>query len=88
MSSPMLCFWPLEAVACLSVVLVPGGLMWSIQAVTDPPSNVLTMQHGQVVISARDGMSGLSEPGHQVVGQAKTVQLCLASDAVAPNQIL
>jgi len=64
---------------------VPGGLMWSIQAVTDPPSNVLTMQHGQVVISARDGMSGLSEPGHQVVGQAKTVQLCLASDAVAPD---
>lgn len=60
---------------------VPGGLMWAIQAVLDPPSNVLSMQHGQVVITAQDDKSATSEPAPCVVGQAKTVQLCLASDA-------
>ena len=62
---------------------VPGGLMWSIQAVLDPPSNVLSMQHGQVVISAQDDKSAAPEPAPCVVGQAKTVQLCLASDTAA-----
>ena len=57
--------------------------MWSIQAVLDPPSNVLSMQHGQVVISAQDDKSAAPEPAPCVVGQAKTVQLCLASDTAA-----
>ena len=64
---------------------VPGGLMWAVQAVLDPPSNVLSMQHGQVVISAQDEKEAAPEPAQCVVGHAKTVQLCLASDAAAPD---
>ena len=64
---------------------VPGGLMWAIQAVLDPPSNVLSMQHGQVVISAQDDKSVAPEPAPCVVGQAKTVQLCLASDTATQD---
>lgn len=59
---------------------VPGGLMWSIQAVLDPPSSVLSMQHGQVVISCADAKPDMPDPSLQIVGQPQTVKMCLASD--------
>ena len=54
----------------------PGGLMWSIQAVTEPTSNVLPMQHGQVLITRQDAKEVQVGPDTQVVGHAKTVELC------------
>ena len=62
---------------------VPGGLMWSIQSVTAPPSNILSLQHGQVMITSQDTKPVGSEGDAVVVGPAKTVQLCLNSDAGA-----
>ena len=50
--------------------------MWSIQAVVDPPTNVMSMQHGQIVITSPAGKPGPSEPDVQVVGHAKTVEMC------------
>ena len=55
---------------------VPGGLMWSIQALTDPPCNVLPMQHGQVVITCQDDQPSQTAGPLDIVGQAKTVQMC------------
>ena len=60
---------------------VTGGLMWTIQALVDPPSNVLHMQHGQVVISRMDAKEVPSQGTQPVVGQAKTVALCCQPEA-------
>ena len=63
---------------------VPGGMMWTIQAVVDPPTNVLPLQHGQVVISRCDVKDVPSQPSSAVVGQAKTVELCSTANASDP----
>ena len=59
---------------------VPGGLMWAVQAVTEPPVTVLAMQHGQVLITRQDTKVLPAEPDTKVVGHAKTVELCRQSD--------
>ena len=64
---------------------VPGGLMWSVQAIVEPPTNVLSLQHGQVVITGSDAKHAPAEPDTKVVGQATTVALCRPADgAVDP----
>ena len=50
--------------------------MWAVQSVIEPPQTVLAMQHGQVVITGRDVRRSPAEPDSQVVGHAKTVELC------------
>jgi len=60
---------------------VPGGLMWSVQAVVEPPVRVLSLQHGQVVITCPDTKSPVSEVDNKVVGQVATVNLCRPSEA-------
>ena len=64
---------------------VPGGLMWSVQAVMEPPANVLSMQHGQVVITRHDAKAAQQGPDMPVIGQAKTVQLCSIADAAGQD---
>jgi hypothetical protein len=59
---------------------VPGGLMWAIQAVNAPPSNVLSLSHGQIVITSPD-TKPVAPDSDQVVGPAQTVKLCMNSDA-------
>lgn len=60
---------------------VQGGLMWAVQAVSDPPSNVLVMPHGQVVVSRQHGPDVPPSHATAVVGQSSTVQLCAVKDA-------
>ena len=55
---------------------VPGGLMWAVQANMEPPANVMSMHHGQVVFTGHDARATLPGPDMRVVGQANTVQLC------------
>ena len=55
---------------------VPGGLMWAVQANVEPPANVMSMHHGQVVFTRHDARTALPGPDMRVVGQANTVQLC------------
>ena len=50
--------------------------MWSVQALVDPPCNVLPMQHGQVVITCQDDQPSQTTGQQDIVGQAKTVQMC------------
>lgn len=59
---------------------VPGGLMWAVQAVVGPPSNVVAMPHGQVVVSCASSAASSSGPVAAVVGQSNTVQLCAVKD--------
>ena len=62
---------------------VPGGLMWAVQAVTEPPQNVLSLQHGQVVITSTAAKTVPFDEAAQVVGHAKTVDMCRPADAHA-----
>ena len=64
---------------------VPGGLMWSVQAVMDPPVNVIAMQHGQVLITRQDSKTLPAEPAQHVVGHAKTLELCRTADNAAAD---
>lgn len=64
---------------------VPGGLMWAVQAVTEPPVTVLAMQHGQVLITRQDTKVLPLEPEAKVVGHAKTVELCRQTDTTSPD---
>jgi hypothetical protein len=54
--------------------------MWAIQAVNAPPSNVLSLSHGQIVITSPD-TKPVAPDSDQVVGPAQTVKLCMNSDA-------
>ena len=60
---------------------VPGGLLWAVQAVTDPPSNVLNLQHGQVVITSQDIKPMSADQDAHIVGPNKTVQLCMTAES-------
>jgi len=64
---------------------VSGGLMWSVQAVQEPPQNVLTMQHGQVVITCPDTKPAMPEVDSATVGNAKTLELCRPADGLAAD---
>ena len=64
---------------------VSGGLMWSVQAIVEPPANVMSMHHGQVVITRHDARAALPEPDMQVIGQADTVQLCSVADGAGTD---
>ena len=55
---------------------VVGGLVWSVQAICEPPNNVLSMQHGQVVLTRHDPRQAPAEAPAPVVGQEATVRLC------------
>ena len=55
---------------------VPGGLVWSVQAVCEPQSNVLSMQHGQVVLTRHDARQTAPDVPQQVVGHEETVRMC------------
>jgi len=63
---------------------VAGGLIWSVQAICEPPNNVLSMQHGQVVLTRHDPKLAPAEPSGQVVGQEATVRLC---SVPAPGEV-
>ena len=43
---------------------VPGGLMWRVQAVADPPQTVYCMQHGEVVVSKCDSLEVQNRTQH------------------------
>ena len=55
---------------------VPGGLVWSVQAVCEPQSNVLSMQHGQVLLTRHDAKQTAPDVPQQVVGHEETVRMC------------
>ena len=61
---------------------VPGGMMWSVQAITDPPNAVVTMPHGQVVVTKQREKDISGDGGYPpVVGQHATVNLCKAQSS-------
>ena len=65
---------------------VQGGLMWTIQAVTEPPATVFSLPHGQVVISRQDQPdTQANQLPRQIIGQSKTVQLCATKQPGAPD---
>ena len=64
---------------------VSGGLMWSVQAVDEPPVRVLSMQHGQVVITCPDQKTAAPAMPDQVVGHASTLDLCRQTDAAGQD---
>ena len=63
---------------------VPGGLMWAVQAVVAPATNVLSLSHGQVVITAQDTKPTAADHDATVVGPAQTVKMCLTDHAADP----
>ena len=63
----------------------PGRSMWSVQAVFEPSVNVLSMQHGQVVITCQESKAVPSDSPAQVIGHAKTVELCRHADTTCTD---
>ena len=61
------------------------AMMWTAQAIADPPQVVYGMQHGQVVISRNKSPDDptSSHPPAEVIGNSSTVQLC-TSGKIAP----
>ena len=65
---------------------VQGGLMWTIQAVTEPPATVYSLPHGQVVVSKHDGVDASAQTvPRTVIGQSSTVKLCKATPGGATD---
>ena len=66
---------------------VPGGLMWKVQAVADPPQTVYCMKHGQVVVSKCEAIEVQEPLRPTVTGPNTTVKLCMADPSVDPLQL-
>ena len=71
--------WKWEARALQPTKNVEGGMMWSVQAVSDPPETVYALPHGQVVISRQPPAQGAVQASPAVIGQPATVKLCSTS---------
>ena len=79
--------WKWDARPLQPLHAVSGGMMWAVQAITDPPQVVFSMHHGQVVISRGKtvGDTPTSLPPAEVIGQPKTVQLCTSGKSSVPD---
>eukprot|EP00435_Cladocopium_sp_Y103_P050509 s360_g15.t1 len=60
---------------------VQGGLMWAVQAISEPQQNVISMPHGQVVVSRSKPLQPPPTLSTPVIGPTDTVKLCSAKDA-------
>ena len=62
---------------------VPGGLLWTFQAVDLPPKQVFDLPHGQVIVTRQSAAEALLVGPPQVIGPAATVSLCEVGDPKA-----
>ena len=71
--------WEAKPLQPVSALTGERGVMWSVVAVSDPPTNIITMSHGDVVITkdkeAANDVSRTLKP----VAAASTISLCGAS---------
>ena len=66
---------------------VQGGMMWSVQAITEPPNVVVTMPHGQVVVTKMQDSNQQGDVGQPaVVGHNATVNLCKVQTGASEQQ--
>ena len=76
--------WHWEARPLQPVHAVQGGMMWTAQAVCEPPQAVYASSHGQVVISKCKPAAGSPGISAEIIGQSSTVQLCTSTKADDP----
>lgn len=76
--------WLWEARPLQPTQTVQGGMMWTAQAVCEPPQAVYNLSHGQVVISKCKPAVASPSVSTEVIGQLNTVQLCSASKTDDP----
>ena len=50
--------------------------MWNVQSLTDPPQTVVSLSHGQVVISKVEGPEPTPVPKTAAAGPNPTLKLC------------
>ena len=55
------------------------GIMWRVQAVEDPPCNIIQLQHGEVLVTKLEDPHVSTMASVQVVGSDRTKQLCAAN---------
>ena len=76
---------PVQAVPASKQI---DGVLWRVQSIENPPTNVLQLDHGEVLISRLDDPQVLSSNNPVVLRAVKTVQLCSnAPQSVDPLQI-
>lgn len=68
---------------------VAGGIMWIVQAVSDPPQATAVLPHGQIVITKCDKPQAISTPDASVICQSETLRLCEVNNSakVDPLQV-
>ena len=77
--SKMFLAWGWQARPLHTSRTLPGlnGAVWLVQACVEPPQNVVTMKHGEVVISKLGSRTSTSSTGRgEVVGSEATLALC------------
>ena len=73
--------WKWDARPLQPVHSVADGLMWLIQAITDPAETVYNMKHGQVVVTKCKSEQE-KQPPAEVIGQPSTKQFCQIGQGV------
>ena len=76
--------WKWEARPLQPAHAVQGGMMWTAQAVCEPPCTVYNLSHGQIVISKCKPAADTQGMSTEIIGQSTTVQLCTASKPEDP----
>ena len=68
--------------------LVGRGTIWSVQAISDPPSTLVQMSHGEVVFTRQNKQDADTKgPDQQPVASPETLALCGPSKAVSKPSV-
>lgn len=71
--------WKVRPIQTVATSKNIDGIMWRVQAVQDPPCNIIQLAHGEVLVTTLDDPQVSTASSVQVVGSDRTKQLCAAS---------
>ena len=69
---------PLQPIAALDG---QRGVMWNVVAVSEPPTNIINMSHGEVLITKQKELQTPKESSMKPVATPSTISLCGSSNA-------
>ena len=77
--------WSVKPLQPVSALDGQRGVMWSVVAVDEPPTNIINMSHGEVLITKQKDNPSPKDPVKQPVGTPSTLSLCGTDSKRGPD---
>ena len=77
--------WAVKPLQPVTALDGQRGVMWAVVAVDDPPTNIIHMSHGEVLITKQKENASPKEPSKPPVATPSTLSLCGATSSRGPD---